>query len=763
MVQTVNEKIPLKDHLTRLLGKKSTGSYIDRLKRKSLVILSHLLNKDAVLRFYVPIICLILIFFFAVSRGLELSRDYSRIQIEAKEKNFLIAATLTTQLNPVMNELDDADFRLRLATLLGESLPTSELKDGKYIFVTEESGEIIGTIPYSPRYEGRKLDGLISSGQPLYIFGARAGTLPVEFESGVSAIATVHHLKDRLSMVAVIQTNSSLFGGWYRELIINLVLYMVSSAILSLLIYLYFTREVRERKTIGLYAETQDRINMALSRGRCGLFDWDLEHGNIYWTSSIFELLGISPRGDILSCPEVAELVHPDDDNIFSSSEKIIDAGQTYYDRVFRMQHTNGTWIWIRARAEQVFQHGQDKPHIVGIAVDVTEQRKLEEASQLAHMRLKDAVEAISEAFVIWDANNRLIMCNSTYQELNGLQESEVQVGASYEEVMRAARRPMSTSKIKEDHQFRQGMHGYMLQLDDGRWLQVEKKRTNDNGWVSVGTDITMLKKNEAELKNKTEQLVELTRNLEQEKKRAEEANQTKSNFLANISHELRTPLNAIIGFSEIMNNGMFGELGSDKYKEYSSDIYESGNHLLALINNILDMSKIEAGRFDLKYELLNAETLLKDAVRTTTASADESKISVKLNVDSDLNFSADRRSIKQILLNIFSNAIKFSNENGTVTASAVKVNKNIVFEIEDTGIGIPAEYISKLGQPFVQVENPILVTNQGTGLGISIAQSLINLHGGKLNIKSKEGIGTKVIITVPLKKALMKKATVKA
>ena len=763
MKQAVNDKIPLKGQLGRLLGKRSPRSFANRFKKRFWVVLSHLLNKDAVLRFYVPIICLILIFLFAVSRGLELSRDYSRIQTEAKEKNYLIAATLTTRLNQVFSEFDNADFRSKLASLLGETLPPSELKDGKFIFVTDETGEIIGTIPFSPRYEGRKLETLITSAQPLYIFGARAGTLPVEFESGLKAFATVHHLEDRLSMVAIIQTNNSLYGGWYRELIISLILYLVSSAILSLMIYLYFTREIRERKTIGLYTETQDRINMALSRGRCGLFDWDLEHGNIYWTSSIFELLGISSRGDILSSTEVAELVHPDDDNIFSSTEKIVNAGQTYYDRVFRMQHTNGTWIWIRARAEQVFQHGQDKPHLVGITVDVTEQRKLEEASQLAHMRLKDAVEAISEAFVIWDANNRLIMCNSTYQELNGLQEHEVEVGASYEEVMRAARRPMSTSKVKEDYQFKQDMHGYMLQLDDGRWLQVEKKRTNDNGWVSVGTDITMLKKNEAELKSKTEQLVELTTKLEQEKKRAEEANQTKSNFLANISHELRTPLNAIIGFSEIMNNGMFGELGSDKYKEYSSDIYESGNHLLALINNILDMSKIEAGRFDLKYELLNAETLLKDAIRTTSASADESKISVKLDVDSDLNFAADRRSMKQILLNIFSNAIKFSNENGTVTASAVRVNKNIVFEITDTGIGIPAKFISKLGQPFVQVGNSISITSQGTGLGISIAQSLINLHCGKLKIESKEGVGTKVIIAIPLKKTIKKKVAMKA
>ena len=217
MAQTVNDKIPLKDYLGRFLGRKSAESLLVRIKRKSLVILSHLLNKDAVLRFYVPIICLILIFLFAVSRGLELSEDYGRLQTEAKEKNFLIAATLTTQLNQVMDELDDADFRLRLATLLGESLPSNELKEGKYIFVTEESGEIIGSIPYSPRFEGRKLEDLISSSQPLYIFGARAGTIPVEFESGTSAIGTVHHLKDRLSMVAVIQTNSSLYGGWYRE------------------------------------------------------------------------------------------------------------------------------------------------------------------------------------------------------------------------------------------------------------------------------------------------------------------------------------------------------------------------------------------------------------------------------------------------------------------------------------------------------------------------------------------------------------------
>ena len=762
MAHTVNDNVQLKDYLRRFLGKIKLRSLIDRIKEKFSVLVAHLLNKDAVLRFYVPIISLVLIFMFAVSRGLEFSGDYSRIQEEAKEKNYLIAATLTTQLNQIKEELDETEFRLTLASLLDESLPISELDEGKYIFVTDDTGMIYGSIPFSPRYEGRKLQDLIASGQPLYIFGERAGTLPIEFESGIEAIGTVHHLEDRLSMVAVIQTNSSLYGGWYRELIINLILYLVSSAILSMIIYVYFSREIGERKTIGLYAETQDRINMALSRGRCGLFDWDLKHGNIYWTSSIFELLGLSPRGDILSCSEVAALVHPDDDNIFVSTDNILTAGQTYYDRVFRMQHTNGTWIWIRARAEQVFQQGQEMPHLVGIAVDVTEQRKLEEANQLAHMRLKDAVEAISEAFVIWDANNRLIMCNSTYQELNGLRESEVQVGTSYEEVMRAARKPMSTSKIKEEHQFRQGMHGYMLQLDDGRWLQVEKKRTNDNGWVSVGTDITMLKNNEAELKNKTEQLVELTTKLEQEKKRAEEANQTKSNFLANISHELRTPLNAIIGFSEIMNNSMFGELGSDKYKEYSSDIFESGNHLLGLINNILDMSKIEAGRFELNYELLNAETLLKDAIRTTTASADESKIKVKLDVASDLTFFADRRSMKQILLNIFSNAIKFSNENGTVTASAVKVNKNLVFEIEDTGIGIPAKFIAKLGQPFVQV-NPISVTNQGTGLGISIAQSLVNLHGGKLKIESKEGVGTKVVITLPLKKTIKKKVSVKS
>ena len=327
MAHTVNDNVTLKDHLRRLLGKTIPKRLVSQIKEKSSLLLAHLLNKDAVLRFYVPIICLILIFMFAVSRGLELSGDYSRIQDEAKEKNYLIAATLTTHLNQVKEELDETEFRSKLASLLGDSLPASELEEGKYIFVTDETGEIFGSIPFSPQYEGRKLQDLIASGQPLYIFGERAGTLPIEFESGIEAIGTVHHLEDRLSMVAVIQTNSSLFGDWYRELIINLILYLVSSAILALIIYVYFSREIGERKTIGLYAETQDRINMALSRGRCGLFDWDLKHGKIYWTSSIFELLGLSPRGDILSSSEVAALVHPDDDNIFSSFEKIFNCG----------------------------------------------------------------------------------------------------------------------------------------------------------------------------------------------------------------------------------------------------------------------------------------------------------------------------------------------------------------------------------------------------------------------------------------------------
>jgi two-component system, cell cycle sensor histidine kinase PleC len=249
-----------------------------------------------------------------------------------------------------------------------------------------------------------------------------------------------------------------------------------------------------------------------------------------------------------------------------------------------------------------------------------------------------------------------------------------------------------------------------------------------------------------------SQRLAELADKYASEKTRAEAANRSKSEFLANMSHELRTPLNAIIGFSEIMTAEMFGPLGSGKYNEYVADIRRSGQFLLDVINDILDMSKIEAGRTDIELEKVELQAVVDDAVRLVAPRANESRIKLETLCDSRLIIRADKRALKQILLNILSNAVKFTTEGGKVSITS-RVDRNYVeLDIVDTGIGIPKRDIEKLGRPFEQVENQFTKSRGGSGLGLAISRSLVELHGGTLTISSVLNQGTTVTIRLPVK-----------
>jgi two-component system cell cycle sensor histidine kinase PleC len=220
------------------------------------------------------------------------------------------------------------------------------------------------------------------------------------------------------------------------------------------------------------------------------------------------------------------------------------------------------------------------------------------------------------------------------------------------------------------------------------------------------------------------------------------------------MSHELRTPLNAIIGFSEMMTEELFGPLGAAKYSEYVSDIRKSGQFLLDVINDILDMSKIEAGRFDLEYSTFDLASLVEESMRLIGPRAAESKIRIKTNVDPDLRLEADRRAVKQIVLNLLSNAVKFTPEGGKVTIAVKSDNGKLKLSIADTGIGIPTRDIEKLGRPFEQVENQLTKSRGGSGLGLAISRSLAELHGGQVKISSSTGKGTTVDVILPLQPA---------
>ena len=231
----------------------------------------------------------------------------------------------------------------------------------------------------------------------------------------------------------------------------------------------------------------------------------------------------------------------------------------------------------------------------------------------------------------------------------------------------------------------------------------------------------------------------------------AEQASRAKSHFLANMSHELRTPLNAIIGFSEVMAHEMFGPLGAPRYHEYARLIHESGGHLLELINGILDMSKIEAGKFELSEEIFDLEEVTTQAVRFVKMQADRKGVVLRMTVaPAAKRVFADRRAIKQMLVNLVSNGVKFTPRGGEVSVSCVRVDSRIEMAIADTGVGIAADDLERLGRPFEQVDGAHVRSQEGTGLGLALVKALAMMHGGEAVITSTLGVGTTVRLVLP-------------
>ena len=360
-----------------------------------------------------------------------------------------------------------------------------------------------------------------------------------------------------------------------------------------------------------------------------------------------------------------------------------------------------------------------------------------------ARTRLTDAIESISEGFSLYDADDKLIVCNSRYRELFASHADVMEPGTSFETIVRTAvdRGLIEDADGRSDAWLRQRIErhrspgpAHVQRRSDGRWIQVSERKTASDGVVATYTDITEIKQHEADL-------ADLVEKLQVARDAADQANRTKSNFLANMSHELRTPLNAIIGYSEILQEDAVDK-GDAAPVDDLKKIESAGRHLLGLINNVLDLSKIEAGKMDVFIEEIHIQALFDEVLSIVRPLADKNENVVEVICPADIgNFRSDQTKVKQCLLNLLSNANKFTSKGTLILTAAREDNSHVSFRVSDTGVGMTQEQLGRLFEAFSQADASTTKRFGGTGLGLAITKHFCTMLGGDVAVESSPGV----------------------
>lgn len=722
---------------------------------------------EHILKRIIPVLIVSFLLVVAASHFFGMITEHSRMAASARRTTSLsiAAAAAAFSNDPSLFQAGDRGGAERK---LASYLPQDRLDNGAFVLLVQSSGRVFGSSTAGSGYIGMLVSDFFPEVTAIRNFGDHAGVIETMI-GGEPYYAAISLIGDKGDFILSAASMDEIEKLWRDELTLNVTLFAGISSILLVILYAYYTQVKRARDADEIFLESNLRVETALSRGRCGLWDFDFTSRQFFWSRSMYDMLGLPVADKPLAFTDAARLMHPDDNSLHMLARTVTRGNAGQVDQILRIRHAKGHYVWMRARA-QVIRTNSGRVHMIGIAMDVTEQHRLAQRYAEADQRLADAIECTSEAFVLWDKNDRLVMCNAHFQQAYGLPDNVLVPGTERAVVNAAAARPVIERRIVDPGRSNHSQTTE-VQLADERWLQINERRTRDGGLVSVGTDITQLKRNQERLRESERRLMATINDLSAsrrilekqkaelstantnylaEKERAEAANKAKSEFLANMSHELRTPLNAILGFSEILQDQMFGPLGSARYNEYAKDIHDSGKHLLNVINDILDMSKIEAGHMKLSCEQINLAPLIEECLRFTRIPAAEKNILVEQRISSDIKLHADRRAMKQIVLNLLSNAVKFTNDGGRISVRTRRVGDAVMLVIADTGIGIPKSAMSKIGQPFEQVQSQYAKSKGGSGLGLAISRSLTALHHGRMRIRSREGIGTVIAIRIP-------------
>ncbi len=679
------------------------------------------------------------------------------------------AETLTQLARLVVDELD-----LRREILRREQAEADLRERSRLLNLAEEVGE------FGHWYTNFNNDERRWSDEVYRIIGLKPGSVRPSGELAMS----VTHPDDRAHMGAALKRAQETGEG----VTIAVRLLRPDDSIRHTMIRCTVDLDA-DGKPIGLFGVIQDvtdrkreeeelrssreLLALTFQATRDGIWDWDLRTDALWFSPTWKEQLGYRDEEIENSFDAWADLILPEDRLAAMALVEDYNTGRVpVFEMVQRFRHKKGHVVHILSRAIHVLDDAGRAVRMVGAHTDISREKEAEEALRLAKQTLSDAIEAIPEGFVYYDAEDRLILCNSQYLDAHPRTAPIIRPGTPFETILRTAiangefgGAPSSDIAAEDWIQGELLRHRnpgppFERQLSDGRWILVAENKTASGALVGTRTDITDRKRFETELQRQAADMCALAEGLDsareeadEQRLRAEEATRAKSDFLATMSHEIRTPMNGIMGMTELL----FDTPLNEEQRQFAQAVRGSANALLTIINDILDFSKLEAGKVALEALPFDPADVVEGVVELLAPRAREKDIEIGFFVDPRLRrpLIGDPTRIRQILVNLVGNAVKFTDHGAIVVElEALDVASDHLvmrLSVADSGIGIPEDALPTLFNKFQQVDGSITRKYGGTGLGLAICRQLSEVMGGGISVESALGHGSRFQVDLPL------------
>jgi PAS domain S-box-containing protein len=548
-------------------------------------------------------------------------------------------------------------------------------------------------------------------------------------------------------------------------------------------------RDITKRRQMeNALQETQKQLQVAYRLAEIGSWNWNFSDKTITWSEEVYRMIGRDfQQLDFHDTKHPQIYTRESWELLKKTANDSLKTGKSCQIEL-ELVHPDGSNRWVNWIGGVIYDHRGKIAGMHGTVQNITERKRMEKALLEAQKQLQDAYRLAKIGIWNWNPSEKTITWSEELYRITGQKfeqltfpdthHPQVYTRKSWEQLKRAVNDCWKTGKsiqlelevmhpdgsthwlnwicgaIYDNSEKIIGVHGTAQNITERKRAEEEIRQHRDHLEELVAARTTELRKVNAELADENNRRKAIEEALYIAKEQAEAANQAKSDFLANMSHELRTPLNSVIGFSEVLKNQLFGPL-NEKQQEYVQFILGSGKHLLNLIDDILDLSKVEAGKMELNPQIFSIKEMLTGINLMFREKALNHGIHISMEIAADVpaQINADGKIVKQIMFNLLSNAVKFTPDSGSVkiTAKFAKDNNSVTLAVEDTGIGIKTDDLPKIFLPFSQIESPYTKTKTGTGLGLAVTKRLVELHGGTVQMESKLGKGSKVTIIIPI------------